>query len=91
MEADLTLVAVKHKMDYPLKGNILEDKYFFVFKGENPRGDLFDKFEGGENTWLSQEEIKKLPDLFDGVEESMDVIEKNKFSFLETKYTISKY
>ena len=31
LEGKLELVGVKHKMDYSQKGNLLEDKYFFVF------------------------------------------------------------
>src|SRR3989344_1267779 len=36
LAADLKLVGVRHKMDYDKDRRLLEDKYFYVFRGENP-------------------------------------------------------
>ena len=84
-------MGVKHKMDYDNKGKILEDKYFFVFKASNPKGELKKTFDSGENIWLTKKEINQLPDLFDGVDESIEMVGQNKFVFKEDKYTVSKY
>jgi len=87
----LTLVGIKHKMDYSKEGNLLEDKYFFVFRAENTGGNLVETFEGGRNIWLSEKEILELPNLFDGVDETIMMVSQNKLIFSETKYTVSGY
>lgn len=53
LSAELSLVGVKHKMDYDTKGDLLEDKYFFIFRGRNSKGKLLETFEGGKNIWLT--------------------------------------
>lgn len=92
LEGDLILVGVKHKMDYsPEDGQILEDKFFFVFRARNTRGELTESFEGGKNTWYTREEIVKLPDQFDGVGESLNMVEQSELVFLEDKYIVKRY
>ncbi len=89
--AQLSLAGIKHKMDYSNKKKLLEDKYFFIFRGDNPKGKLIESFEGGKNFWLTEQEIKKLPDLFDGVDEVVKMIGRNKLVFKEIKYIVSGY
>ncbi len=86
----LELVGVKHKMDY-LGRNLLEDKFFFVFRATNLKGKLSKSFEGGRNLWLTEEKILKLPNLFDGVDESIKMIKQDKIIFSETKYKVERY
>jgi ADP-ribose pyrophosphatase YjhB (NUDIX family) len=85
------LVGIKHKMDYNDAGVLLEDKYFMVVKVIKTTGELQAEFEGGKNQWMTRDEIKKLPDLFDGVEESIQMTENNKLEISETKYKVKKY
>lgn len=87
----IKLVAVKHKMDYSPDGQLLEDKFFMVFRADDTGGELKTKFEGGENSWKTRDEIMKLDDLFDGVVETVGMAGKDQLSFVETKYTVSKY
>lgn len=91
LSGKLILVGVKHKMDYSKKEKLLEDKYFFVFRAANLKGKLIRTFQGGKNQWLTRGEITKLPDLFDGVDETIEMVNQNKFVFSETKYTVSSY
>lgn len=85
------LVGVKHKMDYSREGGMLEDKYFFVYKVTNIKGNLKEKFEGGKNKWLTEREINNLPDLFVDVEETVEMLKKDKFNFSENKYRVKRY
>ncbi len=87
----LTLVGIKHKMDYSQEGELLEDKYFYMFRADDTKGNLIEQFEGGKNTWLTPDEILKLPDLFDGVEETIRVVGEKKLCFIERKYKVDKY
>ncbi len=83
----LKLVGVKHKMDYSQdKRNLLEDKFFFVFRATNVKGGLKKKFEGGKNVWLTKPEIRKTQKLFDGVFETIKMASQNKVVFSESKY-----
>ncbi len=91
LSATLKPVGIEHKMDYSEEGDLLEDKYFFIFKGTSVKDELTERFEGGRNTWFSREEVEKLPDVFGDVEEVLDVIIKGSFTFIERKFTVSKY
>lgn len=91
LSADLTLTSVWHKMDYNTDGNLLEDKVFLRFRADNCQGDLIEKFEGGENIWLTKAEISKLPDLFPSVEEIVESITKPGIQFVERKFIVDKY
>lgn len=87
----LSIKGVKHKIDYSSDGDLLEDKFFFVFKAENPEGRFIKKFEGGENIWLPQEKIFKLDNLFFGVEETLDIVKKDQLEIREDKYKVEEY
>lgn len=61
LEADFTFRGTQHKMDYNQQtGELLEDKIFFIMHGANPRGDMFEQFEGGRNQWMTWDEINAL-------------------------------
>ncbi len=91
LKAKLTLVSILHKMDYPIKGEILEDKFFFVIRAENPIGKLIENIEGGRNTWLTEKEVLKLPDVFPGVKERLKSVFQNQLTFSEKKYKVKNY
>ena len=91
LEAKLALAGIEHKVDYSNKGELLEDKYFYVMKALNFAGQLLETFEGGKNIWFTKQEIEKLPDLFDDVLKIIQVIDKGKFTFFEDKYNVSRY
>ena len=91
LEADLTLKSIKHKMDYTPDNKILEDKFFFRFRGDNVRGEFIDSYPGGRSVWLTKEEIQKLPDLFPDVLEGMESMEREGIAYEENKYTAEGY
>lgn len=78
-------------MDYSSRKDLLEDKFFFVFKVNFVKGKLKERFKGGRNLWLTEREIFKLKDLFDGVDESIRMVKKNDFEFSGTRYKVKKY
>lgn len=89
LKGTLTLVRIKHKMDYSQDGAFLEDKYFFVFRADNVTGKLLEQYEGGRNQWLSLDEIKALPKLYPDVLDGIEAIEKRKLDFTERKYEVA--
>ncbi|OGY56728.1 MAG: hypothetical protein A2Y84_01390, partial [Candidatus Colwellbacteria bacterium RBG_13_48_8] len=86
LKGDMALVGIEHKMDYSNEDTLLEDKYFYIFRVENPEGDFIESFEGGKNIWLTKEEISNIPELFDDVMKVVGVIERGEFTFFEDKY-----
>lgn len=91
LSAEIKFSGIKHKMDYSMEGALLEDKFFFVFWARKVKGTLKEKFEGGENKWLTEKEIFNIPDLFDGVKDSIEMVKNSRITFLETKYQVKKY
>lgn len=67
LEADLEFEEIYHKMDFNKEtGELLEDKIFFTIAATNTRGTLIEEFEGGRNTWMTQEEYDAQPLSFGG-------------------------
>jgi len=91
LKASFSLEGIEHKIDYSLKGNLLEDKYFFIVKAKNPKGTFKKKFNAGENYWFSKEEISLLPNLFGDVPKILEAVEKKEMIFFEDKYEVEKY
>lgn len=87
----LTLVGIEHKTDLSKESQLLEDKYFFVVRADNPKGKLKEKFEGGKNQWLAKDEFSKLPNLFGDVKLIIKMLDQNQLAFQEKKYTVSSY
>jgi len=87
----LELIGIEHKMDYSKENELLEDKFFYIFRLKNPKGVLKNKFEGGKNIWLTEKEISKLENVFDDMNYLIKLTEKNDFSFVEKKYKVLKY
>ena len=87
----IKLAGVKHKMDYSEDDELLEDKFFFIFTVTGLSGKLIEKSEGGENIWLTKEEIKKLPNQFDGFDTTFKIVEAINLQFEEKKYKVKSY
>lgn len=87
----LRFVGIEHKMDYSADGKMLEDKFFFIFKGEEMKGTFIENFEGGKNIWYSENEVKKLPLLFKDVIQIIEVVKKASTKFFENKFIESIY
>lgn len=89
LEADkLELRGVEHKLDYSKEGEVLEDKFFYVFKAVGLEGDLKEDFEGGENRWLTQEEIKGLDKKYEDVLKILSTVKTSELDFFETETEI---
>lgn len=92
LKARFEFCGIKHKMDYAPDGEILEDKYFYLCLAKKSQGELRNDFEGGKNIWLTRAQIKKLPNLFPDVFQTIKMIEQAKRpSFFEKKYIAKVY
>jgi ADP-ribose pyrophosphatase YjhB (NUDIX family) len=91
LKSKLTMVGLKHKMDFSQDGILLEDKYFLTFRADITSGEIIEKFEGGMNRWMTKEEILSQEDVFDDVEEIIEMVERNSFEFVEKQYKVKRY
>jgi 8-oxo-dGTP pyrophosphatase MutT (NUDIX family) len=58
LDADFTVVSVYHEAVCDSKTKkIIEDKIFFIVRGDNVRGELIADFEGGHNEWRTVEAV----------------------------------
>jgi len=86
----VTFKGVEHKMDYDGEGQLLEEKFFFVYIAENLTGTLIGEFEGGKNFWFTREEAKKQNEFSDAPTVNKIIAGKG-LSFIEKKYTVTGY
>ncbi len=91
LSASLELAGIEHKMDYDKETNqILEDKFFYVVRATKVKGVLITDFEGGRNTWLTQDEILSDKSVFQDVSLLLNKIAEPTLFFHEQKFYYSK-
>ncbi|HUW21368.1 MAG TPA: NUDIX domain-containing protein [Candidatus Bathyarchaeia archaeon] len=91
LTGQFSLTGIEHKMDFSEKGELLEDKFFFIFRVKKPLGKLVKSFAGGRNQWLAKKEIEKLDKRFGDVMAIIKVLEQRKFTFWENKFIVSGF
>lgn len=87
----LTLKAIIHYHHIHKDGKFLEDKYFWVYKVDNVKGKLKKKVEEGENIWITEEEYRKLENVFATVGEVKKVIENNSLRYVDRVRIVNEY
>lgn len=90
--ADLAVKGIYHKMDYSHTNDLLEDKVFFIVHGTNPRGELLASFDGGENHWLTNQEVLQKEKVFPKILEISELVHAlpaGALEFIETKHQYS--
>lgn len=86
LTASLAFKGIYHKLDYTKDGELLEDKYFYMVHGTQPRGELVTAFEGGKNAWMSEAALLAQDTVFEGIVESTAAAAKQELSFIEAKH-----
>lgn len=82
------IVNVKH---FHKDGRFLEDKYFWVFKIENVKGETMEEVEGGKNIWMTEEEYREKENTFASFEEMVEVLESKEFVYIERRWKVGSY
>jgi len=66
-----------HKRDYRKDcGELLEDKIFLIMHTDKISGTLMERFEGGINKWMTQEEFMQTEKRFESAHEFVELIDK---------------
>lgn len=76
LRGDLKFTGIEHKVDYDDEGKLLEDKFFYVMRGENLTGELMEEFEGGQNLWVEKSKVKEMENLFQDVLDLVKLVSK---------------
>ncbi len=91
LTADLRESGLYHKMDYDKEsGEFLEDKYFLIVYGTNPKGKLVVDMEGHHNEWLTDEEIIQKGKVFESIIEMAKLAKQPGYDFIEKKHYYDK-
>lgn len=87
LESDMQVAGFYHKIDYSETGELLEDKYFCVIHGVNPRGELIVDAEGHHNAWLADDELTGKDKAFSSIKDIFKLVEQADNGVFERKYT----
>lgn len=89
LAADCVFSGIYHEHTYQKETDeLLEDKLFFVIRCTNPSGKLVEKFEGGQNQWMTLEELSENK-IYTSFATEL-AIAQGKMGFVEEMHTYSK-
>jgi 8-oxo-dGTP pyrophosphatase MutT (NUDIX family) len=91
MTGDFTLKGIIHYNHFFKDGKLLEDKFFWVFRVYNVKGELKEKVEEGENIWMTKKEYKKLKNVFGTYEEMIQFTNSKCFLYVERQRFVDSY
>lgn len=86
-----TLRGIVHYHHFHKDGRLLEDKYFWVFRVEDTKGDFKKKVPEGENIWMTEKEYRKLKNVFATFDEIIDVINGKKLVYIDRTKFVESY
>jgi len=93
LQADFSFKMLYHKRDYKDgTDELLEDKIFLIMHTGKVRGKLLERFEGGYNKWMTQDELLAQKKRFESAYEFIELVDSGK-TFYERKfyYTADEY
>ena len=83
--------AIQHELIYLKDSNeLVEDKYFYIFRVQEPEGKLADDFESGTNEWISEDQAL-AGNIFYEIEDLMKLAKAKQFAFTERTYHVERY
>lgn len=82
LSADFMMVGVYHEHARSKEtGDVIDDKLFFVARGENVRGDLIADFEGGHNEWRTVEDVMRESKKYTTLEAEVNLLTASDWLF----------
>lgn len=91
LTGEFILKGIVQYLHFHQDGRFLEDKYFWVFRVENTNGNLKEKVEGGENIWMTEQEFRKLKNVFADFNSMSQTIESKDFIYYDTTKVVDSY
>ncbi len=87
---DMAVRGIAHFKD-EYKESIVQDKFFFVIKATNPRGEVLKNGPTGENVWMSFDEIAAYKNTHQGVTDMIKIVDGENFEFTEATHVVDEY
>ncbi len=91
LTGDFSHKGIVHYLHFHKDARLLEDKYFWVYKIENTKGELKESVPEGKNLWLTEKEFRKLKNVFAFLDEILEVIDNKKFIYLDRVRFVETY
>jgi len=91
LTGDFVHKGITHIFHVHKDGRFLEDKYFWVYRIENVKGELKEEIEEGKNIWMDEKKFRKLKNTFANYDEIVEVIDSKKLVYLERKWIVDSY
>lgn len=91
LKGKLHLIGIQHKIDSLKERDVIDDKYYFIFKGMNLKGKFLENPLGGKNMWMASDKVKSLKNLLAGVDIVLQFIEKKTLTFSENAFKEDVY
>jgi 8-oxo-dGTP pyrophosphatase MutT (NUDIX family) len=91
LSGDFSLKEIVHYHHFHKDGRLLEDKYFWVFRVDNVKGDFREKVPEGENIWMTEREYRKLKNVFATVDEVVNACNNEKFTYIDRIRIVDSY
>lgn len=77
LTAEFTYKMLYHKRDYAaIGGALLEDKLFLIMHTDIFSGKLVERYEGGYNKWMTQDEFLEADKRFESAHEFVELLDK---------------
>lgn len=86
-----SLKGIVHYHHFHKDGQLLEDKYFWVYRTDDPTGVLKEKVPEGENLWMREEDYRKLKNVFADFDEVNEVINNKKLVYIDRTKFVDNY
>ena len=87
LTAKLTVRGIEHRIDHDKAGHLLEDKYFFIIDGIEPKGDLIESTDGLRNFWVAPDVYNNHDKIFGMRNVNKRIHERENAVFLEHTFT----
>lgn len=91
LTGDFTLKQIVHDLIFDISKNLLEDKYFWVYRVDNIKGILKETIEGGQNIWMTEKEFRKLKNVFADYDSMHKAIESYNLSYVDNSTTVNSF
>lgn len=85
------LKGIIHYHHFHTDKRLLEDKYFWVFKITDTKGELIKDVPEGKNIWMTEKEYRKLKNVFGTFDEMIEVIDSKKLIYIDRIKFVDSY
>ncbi|MEK9200764.1 MAG: NUDIX domain-containing protein [Patescibacteria group bacterium] len=91
LTGEFSLKMIVHYHVFNKEEKFLEDKYFWIYRVDNVKGELIEKMEDGENIWMTETDYRKLPHVFASFEVMERAVLGKELVYEERKEIVDEY